>query len=78
MKWQHHRTEQVLMEWLRKIQNVIPRKMTKSDVTDHVLDCVALVKVVHNDAHSSLIFAQNLDAAVLNFVVINDECFYFH
>ena len=50
----------------------------KSDVTDHVFDCVALVKVVHNDAHSSLIFAQNLDAAVLNFVVINDECFYFH
>ena len=50
----------------------------ESDVTDHVLQLVAIVEATHDNAHSTLVFAQKLDTAVLDLVVIHDESAHFY
>jgi len=46
-------------------------------VADHVFELLALVKIAHDDTDSSLVFADQLDATVLDFVVIDDESAHF-
>ena len=47
--------------------------LEKGDMADHILQSAALIKVVHDDAHATLIFGDQLNTAVLDPVVIDNE-----
>jgi hypothetical protein len=49
----------------------------EGDMANHVFQLLALIKTIHNHTEASLVFADQLDAAMFDLVVIDHECPYF-
>ena len=43
-------------------------------MANHIFERIAIFVIAHNETHSSHIFAQQLDTAMLDLIVINYKC----